>query len=356
MIRFMPMKWILMCWLLLPFFASAQDCYGSARVTAPSGLRMRAKPTTQSAVVGVVPMDQYVNVCPGAFGTLVVEGIQGDWKKVTFNGLTGYAFSGFLAELPVFDPSLTDDTPIEQLAEDQQPEKTKPPVKYPYGNAKWQVALETVNYCGDIASMLPGINWYGVSELRRKFMLVPIELLIIKSKYNLSSKLEFDIATQRKGSFKVLIGCTTPLDTQITFHLVDEKLGEFNGKLMPGQSTELFGNHPTNAEGKIQLMALGSLEASEGGQSLKNYKLNTSYSLNNKVLTQDIAPLLPTVVRSEPPKLLWFGDVTNDGFPELIWADRQEDRAWITLLVSNPNHPGGVYQLGYTFSIDPCEE
>jgi hypothetical protein len=317
---------------------------------------MRAKPTTQSAVVGVVPVNQYVNVCPGTFGSLVVEGIQGDWKKVTYNGLTGYAFSGFLATLPVFDPSLTDDTPVEQLAEDQQPVKTKPKVTYPFNNAKWQVALESVNYCGDIASMLPGINWYGVSELRRKFVLVPIELLIIKSKYNLSSKLEFDISAQRKGNYRVLLGCSVPLDTTQPIHLVDEKLSEFNGRLMPGQQTELYAKHPTQLQETVLLTALGSLDASEGGQTLKSYKLNTAYTLNNKVITQDIATLLPAIARSEPPKLMWFGDLTGDGFPEMVWADRSEDQAWITLVVSNPNLPEGVYQRGYTFTIDPCDE
>ena len=226
----------------------------------------------------------------------------------------------------------------------------------PAPTAQWQLALESVNYCGNIAPLKPGINWYGIYPRKKLMPLKKIELLIIKSKYNLQQPMEFDITTNKREGALILIGCSKPLDTTKPVEFVEERLSEVKGRLMPGQELEIYPNSPTDKTGLVMLTALGSMEAHEGGQSLKNYKLRADYLLRGVQINQDLAALLPPLNREEPPRILWFGDLNGDRYPELVLGDRAGDKARITLLVSNLHANGGVYETAALWALDPCTE
>ena len=71
-----------------------------ATVTATTGntVRMRAKATTDSSVLKTIKLGQIVDV---------VEEVNDDWRKIVFNGQTGFMMKKFLApiEAPVTAPN-----------------------------------------------------------------------------------------------------------------------------------------------------------------------------------------------------------------------------------------------------------
>ena len=349
------MRTLIALFLLFPLLSQGQDCSLLGRVDAPSGLRIRSLPSTKGKMVGSVPYDSIVSYCADGFGALTVEGITDQWRKVRYKGMEGYAFGGFLSPQRATDPVReappmpTEPTPREVIATDVETPKAAPV-------AQWQLALEAVNYCGNIEPLKPGINWYGIFPRQRSLHLKKVELLIIKSKYNLHQMMEFDITTNRRENAIVLIGCSKPLDTTKAVAFVEERLSEVKGRLMPGQELEIYPTAPTDKVGVVRLTALGSLEAHEGGQELKSYKLRAEYLLKGAVVTQDLATLLPPLKREEPPRILWFGDLNGDQFPEVVLGDRAGEQARITLLVSNLNAKGGVYEAAALWAIDPCNE
>ena len=68
----------------------------TCRVTAPSGMSLRNKPSLDSKVVGRVPHDSLVVACGRVYGSMTYEDIKGNWRRVEYNGQTGYMFDGFL--------------------------------------------------------------------------------------------------------------------------------------------------------------------------------------------------------------------------------------------------------------------
>ncbi len=65
-------------------------------VTARSGLNLRDKPHSSGARIATIPEGGIVTVLEKSSATEVVKGKEGIWKKVSWQGKTGYAFSIFL--------------------------------------------------------------------------------------------------------------------------------------------------------------------------------------------------------------------------------------------------------------------
>lgn len=67
-----------------------------ARITARSGLNMRSKPALKAPVLAVIPHGGRVPVLGETGEPFPVEGKQGRWTKVVFNGKQGWVFGGYL--------------------------------------------------------------------------------------------------------------------------------------------------------------------------------------------------------------------------------------------------------------------
>lgn len=88
---------------MLPLLISAQitTCDNGKgvehyRITAPSGLNIRTKPTTNSEKVHTIPFGELVICCASKYKREVIEGKEGFWIPVFYGDYTGYIFSGFL--------------------------------------------------------------------------------------------------------------------------------------------------------------------------------------------------------------------------------------------------------------------
>ena len=85
-----------------------------ARVTAASGLNMRAEPAMNAPVLFVIPERTLVPVLDYAGDPFTVEDKSGRWAKVNFNNASGWVFSGFLESTTAAMQTETaqeDDTP-----------------------------------------------------------------------------------------------------------------------------------------------------------------------------------------------------------------------------------------------------
>lgn len=73
------------------------------QVNAQSGLKLRAEPTLQSTVLDIMPYGSFVTLEEFEPFNVVdrVEWNDGNWIKVEYNGMEGWAFDGFLTAFEV---------------------------------------------------------------------------------------------------------------------------------------------------------------------------------------------------------------------------------------------------------------
>lgn len=73
------------------------------QVNAPSGLKLRVEPTLQSTVLDIMPYGSFVSLQEFESFNVVdrVEWNDGNWIKVNYNGIQGWAFDGFLTAFEV---------------------------------------------------------------------------------------------------------------------------------------------------------------------------------------------------------------------------------------------------------------
>jgi hypothetical protein len=89
--------------LMLVLPASAVQRYqagDSLIVLSKSGLNIREKADVKAMVLVLAPCGALVTMEEGTAGAAqTIEGIRGAWTRVTYRGITGYAFDGFLGRL-----------------------------------------------------------------------------------------------------------------------------------------------------------------------------------------------------------------------------------------------------------------
>ncbi len=76
----------------------------SAYVLAPSGLTLREAPNRTSRVLEVIPFGESVSIIledSTEVKTERIDWVKGQWKKVSFEGIEGFVFDGYLSHLPV---------------------------------------------------------------------------------------------------------------------------------------------------------------------------------------------------------------------------------------------------------------
>jgi hypothetical protein len=69
-------------------------------VSAESGLRMRASPSTDAPVITTIPLGSEVNIIAETANSIEIGGITGRWAKVSYQNAEGWVFNGFLTGNP----------------------------------------------------------------------------------------------------------------------------------------------------------------------------------------------------------------------------------------------------------------
>jgi hypothetical protein len=79
---------------------TAESYQNPAVITAPSGASLRAGPKTSATRLALVPALAEVNILGHSEEHTTVEGVQGCWQKVSWQGKEGYVFAGLLCSDP----------------------------------------------------------------------------------------------------------------------------------------------------------------------------------------------------------------------------------------------------------------
>jgi hypothetical protein len=87
----------LLCLLFLGTSCGKPDAV-TAVVQAPSGLRMRTAPDTNSDIVAVIAHGATVTILRESGEPVTISGVQGKWTEIQFGTQRGWVFGGFLGK------------------------------------------------------------------------------------------------------------------------------------------------------------------------------------------------------------------------------------------------------------------
>lgn len=329
------------------------------RIIAQSGLNMRTEPRLKSRVVTTVPYDSSLLACKNTEGSLTVDGITGYWRKATYRGAVGYMFDGFMEVVEVnpqmpklkWDSSKTitaTDTPAPVKKSETAEEKGS---TYKFKPRQFQFLTEAYNYCGDVEKIDPGLLWYGIypadaeqGEVYYRIQPVELEVVLSRSKVG-DSGMEFDIQTDRDERSIFLIGTNRLLghDT-LSIEDNDQQLRYTGRRIFPGQQLSLG-----NGKDALKLSATGSVTKPGDCPELKNYKLSVSQGENS----QDLTKLL-TMGDCGMPEIFWYGDLSGDGTPEIIFVSQFEEKNNFTLLLSREPKKGQLLRTEAEWIVEKC--
>jgi hypothetical protein len=405
---FMNKLFIILALFIAHFTSSAQSrCTPSLEyvVNTKSGLKMREGPGTNFQVVTYVPAQSTLLVCEELSTPATFEGISGHWRRINYKGKYGYMFDGFLspvaklpenkdvysfklAQLGVINRVLSQDLSkadsvlnyLNQVAKimgyesligkpkpdidslfvqkeipkpvEQKPEEpavvTKPNVV--------ELLTETSNYCGDIREIDPGKIWYAVHRNGDYYRMSRAEIQVIKSKYSLSDKLEFDIVAQGNREVAFLISSEELLDTNWRVELPFDYFARNPNKLFPGQQIELYGYTPVADIHNTTLFATGTVV--EVGQCpvLENYKIKVTGEMGDKLITQDLTADFSYMGQCGQPEIYWFGDLNQDLYPDIIFVSMGDEGTLFTLFLSDEFNPAVLYRKADEWFNISCKE
>ena len=358
--------------LQLSIFAQNKGCNYrlTCKVLAPSGLSLRSSPSLTAKVVTYAPENAIVSACELTAGKLVVEGIEGFWRPVEYNGKKGFMFDGFLEiknyqkqTTAKFD-SLKKDTDegkpqsdslrveVNPIAKEKKSLDTPP--EHPFVNeaSEIQILTETYNFCGAVETIDPGLLWYGFYLDDEKngdgnFSIKPAALSVVLSQRRLSKNLEFDITTESDDRSLFLIGLNRKLSIEkLQIPDITNELRIRGRKIFPGQRVELY------AQQNLTLTATGAVITSGDCPELKDYSVQLNGFKNGKEYSQSLLALVGDAGQCGMPELYWYGDFTGDGLPEIILVSVYPNKNIFTLLTSRGTNNLMIKEA--VFSVESC--
>ncbi len=336
-----------------------QECeWTLATITAESGLILRKSPG--KGFVSSIPMGDTIAYCSNqSFGSLSYEGIDGFWRKVQYQGQEGYSFDGFIKPLGTGSDSLHSSAQdimakSDSLLKAKGGKKPIAPNPHPFFKGKdFQFLIETYNYCGDVSKIDLSLYWYGVfmddeAKPTGNLAIRPVDLKIILSKEKVSKGMEFDLLTDQEERSLFLIGSDKViLHKEIQLEDVLKGIRLRGKRLFPGQELIL------NDSDQLRLSATGQITKAGPCPEAKNYQLKIKASRGAKVIEQDLASLISDYGQCSIPELYWYGDLSGDKYPELIFVSVGENANVFYLLQSNPGN-SELFSLNSVFSLENC--
>jgi hypothetical protein len=352
-------------------------------VLAPSGLTLRASPSLKAKAITWAPHKASLKACEETVGKLLVEGIEGHWRPVSYKGNLGYMFDGFLEITRIGAKVVLQNSnnlapeetyavavdgsvkapPSTELEKTTIPSATKAPAaeepklskKHPYLSSATEVQLvtELYNYCGDVKKLDPGLLWYGFYPAKEgsnngPLAVEPVVLNIMLSKSRTGDDLQFDLSTQNNKSSLFLLGFNRKLDYE-PLKLRDNTTAlRLRGpKVFPGQEIGLTANN------LVKLGATGIVTQSGSCPQIENYQLTVYSSLKGRTVQQNILSLLPSPDSCTMPEIYWYGDFTGDQIPEIILVSTYAEKNIFTLLTSRTN--SALYKKEAQFIVPNCK-
>ncbi len=382
------MKNVLLALLCLFFWLPAQsqncDYEIPMRIAAQSGLKMRAGAGVNNAVVVYIPKDSIVMMCDVPGPVARFEGITGQWRKVTYREKFGYLFDGFLA--PVQSAGATEKKPIdsvkatisatdngiEEVTLNEQgkvinpstvgsPQKKEPSIAEENIKAplKYNLLTEVYNYCGSINSIDPGLVWYAVYQKDGFSYLKRREIQVLKSKFALTNNLEFDVKVENSNvSSTFLIGFNTVQNIDTTRPIVyhNENACDLPATIYPGLQMVLYGATPdANLRNQVVLSATGNVISVGGCPDIQQYKLKITGEKNAQPIEQELNLLLRDLGRCGIPDLRWYGDLNQDGYPDLLFVTERPDQYQFVLLTSDASDADKIYRRAAVWTNFNCD-
>lgn len=330
------------------------DC----KISAPSGMRMRAAPNLKAAVVTYVPFDSSLVACTEIFGKMTYEQIEGNWRKVDYNGKQGFMFDGFMEILAInippspFDTTNTDSTKSTLTSTLVTVQKIAPNTNA----TEFSLMTETYNYCGDVSKLDPGLLWYGFypkeenNPNAQNYRVKQVEVDVSLSKQKVGDGVEFDVTTEDTERSIFLIGLNRQLQyTDLQIKDQSDRLRMSGRKVFPGQQVVLL-----EGKNRMTLSATGSVESTGPCPTLKEYKLTLSGQKYFLEVKQDMIKALGGSGACGMPEIYWFGDFTGDDVPEIIFVSVYEEKNHFTLFISNPNKDDILLEKSAEWTIDKC--
>lgn len=332
----------------------------TCRVTAPSGMRMRSKPSLNASVAGSVPYDSLVTACRETFGSMTYEKMNGFWRKVSYKGKVGYMFDGFLEIIAAGGQEQNQYEKLNELGDSVKappsaPTKPEePPIARSTASSRFDMLTEAYNYCGDVQGIDPTLLWYGFyprdEKLGPNLRIKEVELEVVLSKTKVGKGMEFDIETNQEERSIFLLGLNRPLQIKgLNIHDNSEKLRYSGRKIYPGQEFIL------SEEGTpIKLSATGTVSSSGPCPDLKDYNLILKGEKYGMPVEQNISEELVFKGQCGMPEIYWYGDFTGDGTPEIIFVSVYDEKNHFTLFISDPRQDNILLKKQGEWIIDKC--
>jgi hypothetical protein len=343
----------------------AQICDSiKASVNAPSGLILRETPG-KGYISTLVKGDLVAYCADSSYGSLTYEGINGFWRKVSVRGKIGYCFDGFLSTIELKEINKADfknsDLALSKadsfLGHVKASEETETASKSPHsflGNSEFQFLTETYNFCGPVESINMDLYWYGVfmdnpQNPTGSLRIQPLDLKVSLSKRKIANGLEFDIMSNMEERSLFLFGVSGSYGYQEnTLGDVFNVIGTRGSRLFPGQEWLLENSS------RMRLSAAGSIIKAGPCPQAENYTISVIMNGPNGEIIQDLKGVLGDYGTCSIPEIYWYGDLSGDGLPEIIFVSVQDDKNVFSFLQSNPNSDQ-IFTLKSVFTVENCK-
>ncbi len=340
----------------------AQDCaWTPAEVTASSGLILRKAPG--KGFIKLIPQGDTVLYCADTtYGTLSYEGIDGFWRKLKYNGDIGYSFDGFLKVLvqgPPTDSLVQASKNLvrksDSLLGDEQSASVneKQSVHKKLKGDAFQFLVETYNYCGPVQEIDLQLYWYGVfldDEINPTGVLEvrPLNLNISLSKNQTGGTMQFDVLTDEEERSLFLFAVSGSYPYQETrLEDVLPIIGSRGKRLFPGQEWVL------DAESGLKLSATGSITKAGPCPEAENYTLKAILNQAGQTVEMDLKELISDYGSCYIPEIYWYGDLSGDGLPEIIFVSVQEEQNVFHFLRSEAQS-SQLFTLQAVYTVENC--
>ncbi|MBC6993350.1 SH3 domain-containing protein [Neolewinella lacunae] len=318
-------------------------------VVAKSGLNVRAEKSLESKKVGGLPFQAEVEVIPGAGNEeeISIDGRPGKWVKVRYRNIQGYVFSGYLKRGKLYIPSGE--------------------INNGYRILNLGTRCTAINYD-------PALIWYTFrivsgesgceAELKRSNLTIDYDVdestFADGMHYQAAGEFVSVMDSVNKGGI-VAIGVPAEIENP-SGELLD--CSDFTGKGLGGVGKFIYPyeNYLYYEKGhqRFYLCAreLASIEYSTSikkeyllinamhdphvgdEEEMKRKNIGAKLHWKNLISYQ--------YGNHQGPRLIWKGDVNNDGFPDCIFytpnmSESCGGSSWFSLLVSKKNTRGEFY-------------
>jgi len=220
---------------------------------------------------------------------------------------------------------------------------------------EYSLLTETLNYCGEIQSIDPGLIWYAVFRRGDNFYRTRADIMVLKSKYALGKGLEFDVRADLNKEVAFMVSSPKVLDTNWSVYQPFDYFVNNPNKLFPGQQVELYALAPVADVHNVTLSATGAVL--EVGQCpvLEKYKIWVTAERDGTPIQQDITPMFSYMGQCGQPEIYWFGDFNGDQYPDIIFVSVGDKGTLFTLFMSDAQAKTMLYRKADEWFNKTCE-